>query len=379
MNVAPAPEHRTKCVPFLDLKSMHAPLMDQIDQRIRETIESHAFACGPAVEQFEAQFAEYCGVKHCVCVSSGTSALHLALICAGVSPGDEVITSPATWISTSWAITYVGATPVFADIEPQSYCLDPNRVEDAITARTTAILPVHLYGHPANMDAIRDIACRHNVVVIEDAAQAHGASYQGSLCGALGDIAAFSFYPGKNLGAFGEGGAITTNCEYWAMRARCLRDHAQIERHRHLELGFNYRMDSIQAAVLSVKLSRLDQWNASRHQVARAYEQGLADLPRIEVPTEAPGASSAWHLYSLQAHDRDELRKYLSGRGIQTGLHYPTPVHLQPAYAHLKHVPGDFPVAEQLASHQISLPMFPDLLPGQIQHVIDSIRVFWSA
>lgn len=277
----------TETVPFLDLKTMHAPLMADIRREIDHVIDSHVFALGPAVEQFEQAFAGYCGVKHCVGLNSGTSAVHLALLCAGVQPGDEVITTPSTWISTTWAISYIGATPVFVDIDPQTYCLDAAQIEQAITAKTKAVMPVHLYGHPADMEPIAKLAKEFNLAVIEDAAQAHGARCNHRPCGSIGDIAAFSFYPGKNLGAFGEGGAVVTDNSEWADRARALRDHAQEGRHNHTELGFNFRMDGIQAAVLNVKLRHLDQWNAQRRRVAGWYEQQLRNVPSLTLPTPA--------------------------------------------------------------------------------------------
>ncbi len=363
-------------VPFLDLKTMHAPLMADIRREIDSVIESHAFALGPAVEKFERAFADYCGDKHCVGLNSGTSAVHVALLCAGVQPGDEVITTPSTWISTTWAISYIGATPVFVDIDPQTFCLDAARIEQAITAKTKAIMPVHLYGHPADMEPIVKLAREFNLAVIEDAAQAHGARYQRRTCGRLGDVAAFSFYPGKNLGAFGEAGAVVTDNAEWADRARALRDHAQEGRHNHTELGFNFRMDGIQAAVLNVKLRRLDQWNDQRRQVAEWYEQQLRNVLGLTLPTPAEWAEPVWHIYAAQHHQRDALRAHLNDHNIQSGVHYPKPVHLQPAYAHLGYRKGTFPEAEALAARQISLPMFPDMTEPQVTRVAEAIRAF---
>ncbi len=363
-------------VPFLDLKTMHAPLMADIRSEIDSVIESHAFALGPAVEKFERAFASYCGVEHCVGLNSGTSAVHLALICAGVQPGDEVVTTPFTWISTAWAISYSGAKPVFVDIDPQTYCLDAAQIEKAVTAKTKAIMPVHLYGHPADMEPIVKLAREFNLAVIEDAAQAHGALYNRRTCGSLGDIASFSFYPGKNLGAFGEGGAVVTDNAEWADRARALRDHAQEGRHNHAELGFNFRMDGIQAAVLNVKLRRLDQWNGHRRQVAEWYSEQLRDVPGLTLPTAAEWAEPVWHIYAAQHHERDALRAHLNDHRIQSGVHYPKPIHLQPAYAHLGYRKGTFPEAEALAQRQLSLPMFPDMTEPQVTRVAEAIRAF---
>ena len=363
-------------VPFLDLKTMHAPLMADIRSEIDSVIESHAFALGPAVEKFERAFASYCGVEHCVGLNSGTSAVHLALICAGVQPGDEVVTTPFTWISTAWAISYSGAKPVFVDIDPQTYCLDAAQIEKAVTAKTKAIMPVHLYGHPADMEPIVKLAREFNLAVIEDAAQAHGARYQRHVCGSLGNIASFSFYPGKNLGAFGEGGAVVTDNAEWADRARALRDHAQEGRHNHAELGFNFRMDGIQAAVLNVKLRRLDQWNGHRRQVAEWYSEQLRDVPGLTLPTAAEWAEPVWHIYAAQHHERDALRAHLNDHRIQSGVHYPKPIHLQPAYAHLGYRKGTFPEAEALAQRQLSLPMFPDMTEPQVTRVAEAIRAF---
>ncbi len=366
----------TETVPFLDLKTMHAPLMADIRREIDRVIESHAFALGPAVEEFERSFADYCGTEHCVGLNSGTSAVHVALICAGVQPGDEVITTPFTWISTAWAINYIGAVPVFVDIDPHTYCLDASKVEQAITPKTKAIVPVHLYGHPADMKPIVKLAREFNLAVIEDAAQAHGARYQRHVCGSLGDIAAFSFYPGKNLGGFGEGGAVVTDNAEWADRARALRDHAQEGRHNHTELGFNFRMDGIQAAVLNVKLGRLDQWNDQRRCVAAWYEQQLRDVPGLILPTAAEWAEPVWHIYAAQHPERDALRGHLGKHHIQSGVHYPKPIHLQPAYAHLGYRKGTFPQAEALAQRQLSLPMFPDMTEAQVTRVAEAIRAF---
>jgi dTDP-4-amino-4,6-dideoxygalactose transaminase len=347
-------------IPFVDLKRQYAAIRDEIHQAMQRVFDQCAFASGPAVATFEAAFAQYCSVRHCVCVNSGTSALHLALIACGLGPGDEVITTPMTFVATAWAISYVGARPVFVDIEPETCNMDVGQVERAITSRTRALLPVHLYGQVAHLNPLLEICERHGLLLIEDAAQAHGAVYHGRRAGSLGRVGCFSFYPGKNLGAYGEGGAVTTNDDTLAARVRALRDHAQSGKYRHAELGFNYRMDSIQGAVLGVKLRHLDRWNLARSQVAAQYQAMLGDTPLI-LPCEAEQRHHVWHLYVVRHPERDRLQHALTEAGIGTGLHYPIPVHLQPAYASLGHCVGDFPVAEQVARECLSLPIYAEL------------------
>lgn len=360
-------------IPFLDLKRQSSSIQDEIREAFQRVLEHCQFASGPFVEKFEAEFARYCGVRHCVCVNSGTSALHLALIACGVGPGDEVITVPFTFISTVWAITYVGAKPVFVDIEPDTFTMDVSRVEKAITAKTRAILPVHLYGQMADMNPLRDICERKNLALVEDAAQAHGAAYFGQKAGSTSQMGCYSFYPTKNLGAIGEGGAITTNDDAVANRARALRDHAQLVKYRHEELGFNYRMDGFQAAVLSVKLRYLDRWNSQRRTLAARYNYLLADIP-IALPTEAPGRHHVWHLYVVRHPDRAGLRQAMTIAHVETGLHYPIPIHLQPAYAQLGQQAGDFPVAEQVAEQCLSLPMYAELAQSEQDRVAYSMK-----
>ena len=362
-----------KILPFVDLKRQYAAICDEIRQAIQDVLDQCAFAAGPAVAAFEAEFARYCDVRHCVGVNSGTSALHLALMACGVGPGDEVITVPMTFVATAWAISYVGARPVFVDIEAETYTMDVEQVERAITSRTRAILPVHLYGQIANLGPLLEICERHGLALIEDAAQAHGATYYGHRAGALGRVGCFSFYPGKNLGAYGEGGALTTNDEAIATRVRALRDHGQSGKYRHEELGFNYRMDSIQGAVLSVKLRRLDSWNATRRRVAARYQAMLDDTP-LTLPHEAEGRCHVWHLYVVRHEERDRLQHALAAAGIATGLHYPIPVHLQPAYTHLGHRVGEFPVAEQVAQQCLSLPIFPEISDEEHEHIVRILR-----
>src|SRR5215510_2476722 len=287
---------RQNLIPFVDLRNQYASIRDEVHTAIQNVLEQCTFASGPAVAAFEAAFARYCGVSHCIGVNSGTSALHLALIACGVGPGDEVLTVPMTFVATAWAVSYVGARPVFVDIEPTTYTMDVEQVERAITARTRAVLPVHLYGQMADLGPLLELCERYGLALIEDAAQAHGAEYYGTRAGSMSQVGCFSFYPSKNLGAYGEGGAITTNDDAIAARVRSLRDHAQSEKYRHEELGFNYRMDGLQGAVLSVKLRHLEGWNARRRQVATRYQTLLGDTP-LALPNEAEGRRHVWHLY----------------------------------------------------------------------------------
>jgi dTDP-4-amino-4,6-dideoxygalactose transaminase len=355
-------------VPFLDLQAQYRGIRSELVDAVIDAADSTRYALGPQVTDFEERFADYTGSSHCVAVNSGTSALHLALITAGVGPGDEVITVPMTFIATTWAISYVGATPVFVDVNPVTYTMDVDQVESRITPKTKAILPVHLYGQPADIAPLLEIGARHGIPVIEDAAQAHGATYRDGPAGSWGLLGCFSFYPGKNLGAAGEGGAIVTNDGAIAERLRALRDHAQSERYHHEELGFNYRMDAIQGAVLGVKLQHLDSWITSRRAHAATYGVLLAGLP-LQLPIEASDRQHAWHLYVVLTPERDRLQTELNAVGISTGLHYPIPVHLQRAYAHLGHQAGDFPVAERVAAECVSLPMYPELSRDQVQAV----------
>jgi dTDP-4-amino-4,6-dideoxygalactose transaminase len=363
-------------VPFLDLGEHHRRLALEIYAAIDEVISRSQFILGPAVERFEAAFAQYVGVEHCVGLNNGTSALQLALQACDIGPGDEVITTPHTWISTTWAISYVGATPVYVDVDPATYTLDPALVERAITPRTKAILPVHLYGQACDMGELTRISEKHGLVLIEDTAQAHGARYQGRCVGSFGRVGCFSFYPGKNLGAFGEGGAIVTDDAAVAARVRRLRDHAQDGRHHHVELGYNARMEGVQGAVLDVKLRHLEGWNAARRRHAGQLDKLLAGVSGLRLPTAADSASHVWHLYVvlLEGVDRAGLMKQLGERGVATAIHYPTLVPFQPAYAHLGYRRGDFPVAEDVAGRCLSLPMYPELTDQQIEHVAQSVK-----
>jgi dTDP-4-amino-4,6-dideoxygalactose transaminase len=363
-------------VPFLDLKAQNVSLSAEIQQRLDRVVREGCFILGPAVEEFERDFAAFVGARHCVGLNNGTSALHMALLACGVGPGDEVITTPHTWISTSWAISYVGAVPVYVDIDPETYCLDPAQVERAVTARTKAILPVHLYGQAADVLALRGVADRYGLTLIEDAAQAHGSRVNGRCVGTFGRVGCFSFYPGKNLGAFGEAGAIVTDDAEVAERIRRLRDHGQAGRHHHVELGFNTRMEGMQGAVLSAKLPHLDRWNELRRRHADRYSALLNGLDEIELPLAAQRDAHVWHLFVVLLRDmsRDELRRTLSEMGVATGVHYPVPVPFQPAYAALGYSRGSLPIAEDVMARCVSLPMFPEMSDVQIDHVVKALK-----
>jgi dTDP-4-amino-4,6-dideoxygalactose transaminase len=360
-------------IPFLDLGAQFATIRNEVLEALREVAESTTYVLGPRVAKFEKTFADYVGSQHCIGLNSGTSALHLALICAGVGPGDEVITVPMTFIATTWAISYIGATPVFADVDPVTYTMDVRQVERRITRRTRAILPVHLYGQPADLEPLLEIGRRRGIPVIEDAAQAHGAIYHGKRAGTLGLCGCYSFYPGKNLGAYGEAGAVVTDEPEIARRMRALRDHAQSHRYHHAELGFNYRMDAFQGAVLSVKLKHLEAWTEARRRLAERYRERLEVLP-LKLPTEAGGRRHVWHLFAVLHPHRDRIRCELEARGVPTGLHYPVPVHLQDAYAHLDHREGDFPISERIARDGFTLPLYPEMTDAQQDRVIDALR-----
>jgi dTDP-4-amino-4,6-dideoxygalactose transaminase len=365
-------------VPFLDLKMQYASLKSEIDPAIHDVIASTAFVLGKAVEDFERRFASAHGVKHCIAVGSGTDALHLPLWSLGIGSGDEVITVAHTFIASAEAISLTGARPVFVDIDPVTYTMDPQLLEKAITPRTRAIIPVHLYGQPAAMDEIMRIADKHNLPVIEDACQAHLAAFNERSVGQFGIATAFSFYPGKNLGAYGEAGGILTDSDELATAVRMLRDHGQVRKYHHLKVGHNYRMDGIQGAVLGVKLSHLDAWTEARRRNAARYRQLLNGIGDIVVPQEASGRKHVYHLFVIQTGYRDQLQAFLTEQGIGTGLHYPIPLHLQDAYASLGYSNGDFPVTERVADRGISLPMFAELTDEQIEFVVNAIRSFFA-
>jgi dTDP-4-amino-4,6-dideoxygalactose transaminase len=360
-------------IPFVDLRAQYATLRGEMLPALEEVLAGGTYVLGPRVAEFEEAFAAYLGARHCVGVSSGTAALHLALIAAGVGPGDEVITVPMTFIATCWAISYVGATPVFVDVDPVSYTMDVAQVEARVTTRTRALLPVHLYGQAADMGPLLDLARRRGLAVIEDAAQAHGATYQGRAAGTFGLCGCFSFYPGKNLGAYGEGGAVVTNDAGVAARLRALRDHAQTERYLHNELGFNHRMDALQGAALGIKLRHLRRWTEARRSLALRYRELLAELP-IQLPAEAAARGHVWHLFVTLCAQRDGIQRALRERGVLTGLHYPVPVHLQKPYRHLGYGPGAFPVAERIGRECLSLPLFPEMTTRQQDAVVGRLR-----
>src|ERR1700728_1224203 len=357
---------------FLDLPAEYHELKAEIDAAIARVFESGQFVGGPEVAALEEEFANYCGAKHAVAVNSGTSALHLALLAAGIQAGDEVITVPFTFYATVAAIGYVGATPVYVDIDVATFNIDPSKIEGAITERTRAILLVHLYGQCADMDPILDIARRHNLIVIEDAAQAHGAEYHGRRAGSLGDIGCFSFYPTKNLGAAGEGGMLTTNNPEYARTAAPPRSWGEEQRYRPILKGFNYRLPSIQAAILRVKLRRLEAWTEARRERARQYD-GWLEGSGIIKPHAMPDARHVYCLYTIRAADRDGLQKGLEAAGIQTAVHYPLPIHLMPAYADPRYQAGDFPVAEACAKTVLSLPLHSHIRAAQVEEVAERV------
>ena len=363
-------------VPYLDLPAQMRTIRKDIDVAIARTLDNCSFCLGPDVVQFEKDFARYCGAEHCVGFNSGTSALHIALLLLKVGPGDEVITTPYTFVATSWAISYVGAKPVYVDVDDATFNLDPKLIERAITPRTKAVLPVHLYGHPFHVDPILATCRKHNLPLVEDGAQAHSARYRGKVAGSFGAISCFSFYPGKNLGAYGEGGGLVTSDPAFAARARSLREHGSTQRYHHDEIGFNYRMEGIQGAVLGVKLKHLNAWTRERRRVAHRYHELLADTP-LQLPREADYAESAYHLYVVRHPRRDDLKKHLEASNVGCALHYPLPLHLQKCYAHLGHKPGDFPVAEKAARECLSLPIYPEMTDAQIHRVAAVVKEFF--
>jgi len=361
-------------VPFLDLEAHHAPLRAEFDQAIGEVIDSGAFAGGPVVAQFENEFAAFCGSRHAIGVGNGTDALWLALLACGIGPGDEVITVPNTFMATAEAITYTGAKPVFVDVDERSYTINPELLEDARTPRTKAVIPVHLFGQVADMDRILSFGRKHGLYVIEDAAQAHGAEYKGRRAGSMGDLGCFSFYPGKNLGAFGEAGAVVTNDDYLQEKIRILRGHGQIRKYQHAMVGWNCRMDGIQAAILRIKLRRLDQANQRRQAHARRYDRLFHDLEDVERPFEVASGQHVYHIYPIRVSERDGVMRLLEEKGIGCGIHYPVPIHLQEAYRDLGYERGSFAISERLCSAFISLPMFPELTEAQVELVAESVR-----
>jgi dTDP-4-amino-4,6-dideoxygalactose transaminase len=363
-------------VPFLDLKAPYAELRDEFDAAFRRTMESGWFITGPELGAFESEFAALCGARHCVGVANGLDALHLILRALDVGEGDEVIVPSNTYVATWLAVSYAGATPVPVEPDERTYNIDPARIEEAVTPRTKAIMPVHLYGQPADMDAIKEVAAPRGLKVIEDAAQAHGALYKGRPAGSLGDAAGFSFYPGKNLGAMGDGGAITTNDDGLADRLRVLRNYGSRVKYYNEEKGFNSRLDELQAALLRVKLRRLAGWNARRREIAALYLAALEGVPRLALPRVPPYADPVWHLFVVRHPERDRLQQSLAAAGVGTLIHYPVPPHLQRAYAELGYPAGSFPVAEGMAKEVLSLPMGPHASDAQAEYVVGQLSAF---
>lgn len=360
-------------IPFVDLKAQYRSVKDEVDAAIQRVLDSCEFTLGSEVKAFEEEFASYCHSTHGIALNTGTSALHMALLAAGVGPGDEVITVPFTFVASVAAIEYTGATPVLVDIDACSFTMNVQALEAAITPKTKAIIPVHLFGQPADMDPILLVAKRHGLVVIEDAAQAHRAEYKGRRVGSMGDMTCFSFYPGKNLGAYGEGGMVVTNNADHARTIRMLRDWGAEKKYHHVMKGYNFRMEGIQGAVLRVKLKHLDRWTDLRRAAAAHYDAAFVGTA-VQAPVAMPYAHHAYHIYAVRTTQRAAWQQTLTQQGIQTGIHYPTPVHLLPAYANLRHAAGDFPQAELAAQQVLSLPMFPELTRAQIEEVAQAVK-----
>jgi len=359
-------------IPLVDLKAQYLTIKSDVAAAVGRVLDTGQFVLGPEVEAFEQEFAAYQGAAQGIAVNTGTSALHLALLAAGVGPGDEVITVPFTFVATAAAIHYTGATPVYVDIDPQTFNMDPAKLEAAITKKTRAIIPVHLYGQPADMDPIVEIARRHGLIVIEDAAQAHGAEYKGRRVGSLADMACFSFYPGKNLGAYGEAGMVTTDNADYARRIRMLRDWGAEQKYHHVMKGYNFRMEGIQGAVLRVKMRHIEAWTEARRAAARYYDQAFAGSG-IETPRQSNGSRHVYHVYAVRSPERARWQQELTAKGVQTGIHYPIPVHLQPAYAEARWQRGDFPHSEKASDEVLSLPMYPELNRVQQDEVVAAV------
>lgn len=364
-------------VPYFDLKMQTSAIRGELERAIATQLDDCSFCLGPAVERFEKNFAAYCDAPHAVGFNSGTSALHVALRILNAKPGDEVITTPMTFVATSWAIVYTGAVPVFVDVDPLTANLDPAKVEAAITPRTIAVMPVHLYGQPCDLDPLLEICRKHSLPLIEDAAQAHGARYKGRKIGTFGAMSGFSFYPGKNLGACGEAGALVTSSAEYAKRAKALREHGSTQRYYHDEIGYNYRMEGIQGAVLEVKLKHLDAWTKRRREIAHRYHEKLKGLP-LTLPVEPDYAESVYHLYVIRHPERDKIKDHLTKCDVGSALHYPLPVHLQRCFDYLGHKKGDFPGAELIADQCLSLPIYPELTDEQVDFAADSLRSYFS-
>jgi dTDP-4-amino-4,6-dideoxygalactose transaminase len=361
-------------IPLVDLKAQYFMIREDLDRAVQDTIDNTAFIMGDRVKNFEQDFAAFCGARFGIGCSSGTTALHLAFLACGVGPGDEVIVPSHTFIATAEPVCHCGATPVFADVDPETYALDPAGVEDLVTERTKVICPVHIYGQCADMDPILVVAKKHGLKVVEDCAQSHGAEYKGRRTGVLGDYGTFSFFPGKNLGAYGDGGMVVTNSEDAAARLRMLANHGRTRKYEHEIIGYNYRLDSLQAAILGVKLHHLDVWLKTRRTIAHRYNELLSDLP-VQTPVERFG--HVYHLYVIQCDDRDGLASALKDKGIATGIHYPIPLHLQPCFQGMPSAGrGKLPVTEKLADRILSLPIYPELTEAQQDRVVGSMREF---
>ncbi len=363
-------------IPFLDLKQQYQSIKPEIMAAIEKVLDSGQFVLGDEVKQFENEFAAFSQAKHGIGMNSGTSALHLALLACGVGPGDEVITVAHTFVATVAAIRYIGAHPILVDIDPESYTLDPTKLEAAITPKTKAIMPVHLYGQPADMDPILEIAKKHNLFVIEDSAQAHGAEYKGRRCGSMGDMSGFSFYPGKNLGAYGEGGLVTTQSDELAQKLRMLRDWGQEKKYHHVMVGFNARLEGIQGAILRVKLPLLEGWTEARRAVAKRYDAELAGLKHVVLPKAYSDRRHVYHIYAVRVKDRDGFMKFMSDEGVGTAIHYPFAIHTLGGYSDMGFKVGDFPVAEQVASEVVSIPMFPEMTDEMVVAVIAAVKKY---
>jgi len=365
-------------IPFIDLQLQTQQLAEEIHAAMSGVLKSCDFICGSALEAFERDFAQFLDIEHAVGVGTGVDALRLALMTLDIGPEHEVILPANTFIATALAVSAAGAKPVLVDCDERTYNIDVAKIERAVTRRTRAIMPVHFAGQSADMDAIVDITARHNLFIIEDACQAHGATYRGQACGTIGDVGCFSFYPGKNLGAFGDGGIVVTGNGEHATRIKCLRNYGQREKYHHVEIGLNTRLDTLQAAILQVKLRKLAQWNAARRRIAEYYHEQLRGVGDIEFQHVISDAVPVYHLLIVRTDRRDELRRYLGDAGIQTGVHYPVPVHLQPAYATLGYVAESFPVSERLAQTTVSLPMYPELKTEQIDQIVRCIKNFYA-
>uniref|UniRef100_A0A7C3J722 DegT/DnrJ/EryC1/StrS family aminotransferase n=1 Tax=candidate division WOR-3 bacterium TaxID=2052148 RepID=A0A7C3J722_UNCW3 len=365
-------------VPFLDLKAQYHSIKNEVDKKLIEVCENTAFTMGPFVEEFEKKFSEYLGVKHFVATSTGTSALHTALLAFGIGNGDEVLVPVNTFTATAEAVVMVGAKPVFVDNDPLTYNMDVSKIEQLITHKTRAIIPVHLYGQPADMEKIGEIASKHNLIVIEDCAQAHGAKFKGKMVGTFGHAACFSFYPGKNLGSYGEGGGVATNSDDIAEKMDKIRNHGSKIKYVHEFVGYNYHMHGFQGAVLTIKLKYLDGWNKRRREIAEKYTEKLKDIKDLSLPYVQKDCEHVFHLYVIRTSFREELRQFLNDNGVGTNIHYPYPLHLQESYKFVGYKQGDFPIAEEYAPKLLSLPMYPEMTDEQIEYVVSKIKEFYK-